>query len=403
MPTAFATCLISILLLLASTRLPAMIEDSWSEPQPVRRAAWLEGRDFIYNSESFLHRLSYRHIQDTPGPAEAGVRGTAGSTRSAEFFTDIALRVNLPFDNRKQAFHLAMYRQEDFDGRFDRQLVGISHQLTDTWQLRVQSDVRADKAESDIWFEAIQNRGPWRLRLVTILPDAYFNSKSALDDEYLTKPRSYYWQAQWQGDQTIASISVNHSPLAIFQDSVSSILVTNRQTRGHALLGHSAGPLTFRLQAAAETTWREFEYSRGLDEFVRRMHSLDTSVTHEDLALQPELGLYHLRLQEDGRLSATGPSGYRSRDEVMAYLGLSIRQSPRSHWQPTLYLSRSSLRRRLMDDGSPDRDERHWLGKINIPWRYEAAANGATLTVAFSVRLHKAAFGGGNVQLHWPL
>ncbi|WOD26817.1 hypothetical protein RYH70_12390 [Alloalcanivorax xenomutans] len=70
---------------------------------------------------------------------------------------------------------------------------------------------------------------------------------------------------------------------------------------------------------------------------------------------------------------------------------------------PALYVSRAGVEQDAIGDWS-ERDDDDWIGKLSVPWQIVLSREqDAVLTIAPSVRLHRAAFGGGNIQLHWPL
>lgn len=150
--------------------------DIWSEPHPFRREALIEGRDFEYDSRSFLNRLSYQPLFVTQ-PGHDGIYGSAGSVTSTELYLDVAVQQTLRFDDERHSIRLNYRRSEDYDGYFDQQRIGYGIDVSD-FRFGVSGDVRGDKAETDVYFEADwtpSENAFWRINL--ILPDAYLNQK----------------------------------------------------------------------------------------------------------------------------------------------------------------------------------------------------------------------------------
>ncbi|MFU8814387.1 MAG: hypothetical protein ACNA7W_03515 [Pseudomonadales bacterium] len=166
--------------------------DVWTEPSPWCREALLDGRDFNYSREAFLHRESYRHRSDEPTTDADGVRGTAGSVSGDELYTDIHLQKTFWADNERLGFFVRMQRFEDFDGRFDRQIVGVQAQLGSAWQVALAGDVKGSKAETDVQLEARWQPDDHRLlRLVYVAPELFFNDKDGVG-EYDKQPHTVF-------------------------------------------------------------------------------------------------------------------------------------------------------------------------------------------------------------------
>ncbi len=278
--------------------------DIWSDPHPFRREALIDGRDFEYDSRSFLNRLSYQPLFAVP-PDRDGIFGSAGSVTSTELYLDVAVQQTLRFDDERHAVRLNYRRSEDYDGYFDQQRIGYGVDVSD-FRFGVSGDVRGAKAETDVYFEAdwVPSEATlWRINL--ILPDAYLNQKGEDEAEYLSSARSWFveWRQQWQGWQW--RVAVNATP-------------------------------TIRL--------------------------LDNLVDQAARAEQHR-GMFELSVGDKWR------------------------------WQ----------RRSAVED--PDRNGGHdrFQGKLSLPFSYLAKAEtGAYLSLSPSFYLHRAAFGGGNLQLHWP-
>ncbi len=403
--------LLMIALVVTSSR---AIADIWTEPNPMRREALLEGRSFDYNTESFLHRLSFRQLSGRPYSDQDGLSGTVGSTRSDEFYVDMFLQKSLLSDDDRHVAFVRMQRSEDFDGHLDRQIVGYGHRLGD-WRLALAGDVRGDKAEIDVQLELQWQPDTQRLvRLALIRPDAFFNDKDGTDGDYLTTPTSYFVHARMESQHGWALESaVTHSPAAQFNDERRGVNARGQQIRAMLQMGlPSLGPLMPQLRVESERSRRSFDFSRNdvpeADRFERRMHSVRLTVEHRNARLNPTAGLYHLRLHEQGWFGdRRRTSGLEARNELLAFVSVMHPLSERWALEPAIYAGRARvIQTQSADDGTrevPNANKTDAHGKLALPFRYTIdAARGGVLTLNPTLRLHRAAFGGGNVQVHWP-
>lgn len=380
--------------------------DIWSEPHPFRREALIEGRDFEYDSRSFLNRLSYQPLFAVPADRD-GIFGSAGSVTSTELYLDVAVQQTLQFDDERHAVRLNYRRSEDFDGHFDQQRIGYGMDVSD-FRFGVSGDVRADKAESDVYFEAEwapSGDTLWRVNL--ILPDAYLNQKGESEAEYLTSARSWFveWRQQWLDWQW--RFAVNTTPTIRLLDAVAEQVAQAEQHR--VMLELSVGEQwRWQLRAEGERTDRQFVLDPdGLAEektFQRRMHAVTASVQATQWQLTPTFGVYYLRMEENGWTGLARSLTVNDRyDELYAFVALNHSLTQRWQWQPTVYVGHSRQYRSAVEDPDRNGGNDRFQGKLSLPFSYLAKAEtGAYLSLSPSFYLHRAAFGGGNLQLHWP-
>jgi hypothetical protein len=391
--------------------------DVWTEPNPFRREALIEGRDFTYNREAFLQRLSYRHRSRLPTTDRDGVRGTGGSVTGDQLYLDIHAQKTLRFDDGRHGVVLRMQRFEDFDGRFDRQIVGFQRRLGSHWRVALAGDVQGSKGESDVQLEAgWQHDGERLLRLVYVRPELFLNDKGDSSVSFRKEPQTlflHYRQAAGEGG--FAEIAVNHSPEAVVVDQSAGLEAAGGSTRAMAQLRWPTTlPLPGRdaalgLRMELEDANRKFDWdappAAGADEFRRRMRSVDLALELSGLRWAPTIGYHGFRLEEDGWFgTARATTGEVRRTEHLGYAGLRLQTGARHRWEPTLLFGHVDASRRFDQLLGENRDESEWVGKLAVPWRYlvDEEAN-AVLSVNLTLRLHEARFGGGNIQLHWPL
>jgi hypothetical protein len=401
---------LSLICLLLSAASGLTRADVWLEPDPWRREALLEGRDFDYNSEAFLHRESYRHRSAQPASDRDGVRGTAGSVSGDELYTDIHLQKSLWADNGRIGFFARMQRFEDFDGDFDRQIVGVAGRFGTQWQVALAGDVKGSKAETDVQIEARWQPDEDRLlRLVYVAPELLFNDKEG-EGRYRDQPHTAFVHYRHRtAAGALAELALNLSPRAGFETGDGGLLASGRQYRAMFHGELPFGGQRFGVRLEAEQTRRRFDWLEApapdADSFQRDMFAMSVYLGFDDVRFTPEVGVRHFSLEEDGWFGSNSAStGRVRRDEQIAWAGLVIPTTPRQRWEPTVYVDRFDVSRQFFQAPARNSDRDGWAAKLAVPWRYTVSeASDAVVTVNLTFRLHTVAFGGGNVQLHWPL
>jgi len=375
--------------------------------QPWRQEAVVEGRAEIYKSERFLNELSFRH-QHPPGPTQQGIRGTAGSTRSNRLFMDFRFYRDFAFDNEQQGFLLDIQRSEDLDGAFDRQLVGLRYTLNNT-DLRIHGDVFHDKSLSDIYLTARHNLSEeeW-LEATWILPDAYFNSKSETGDELLTKPQSLFFQwhrgRREESRDVGSTMSLTVSPESELVSRSAGLSVKSRSVKAALTQSFILRRALVTLNGQGEYVRRAYQLEEGdSPEFSRDHIQLLAEVAPPGLRLSPRLGVSGLYLDETGYFGrAINSTGAVRRREANVFGSVSFQLTPRTSLSPELYLGAASIRQELQ--GEPAANHSGFIGKAAFPVNIlVSSADNAILTINPTFYLHKSNFGGGNLQLHWPM
>lgn len=396
----------SLILLLCLT--PVLRAADFHVPQPWRQEAVVEGRDEPYNSERFLNELSFRH-QHPPGPTQEGIRGTAGSTRSNRLFMDFRFYRDFAFDNEQQGFLLDIQRSEDLDGAFDRQLVGFRHTLNNGTDLRLQGDVFQEKALSDVYLAARHHltNDDW-LEAAWIMPDAYFNSKTETGDELVTKPQSLFlqWHRAPRGalfDQG-STLSVTVSPDSELVSQSAGLTVKSQSVKAAVTQSFLYQQALLNVNGRGEYTRRNFELQEGgTPEFERDYLEFQAELAPSGLRLSPKLGLSGVYLDETGYFGRSiDNTGSVRRREATVFGSVSFQLTQRTALAPELYLGAGDIRQRLQDD--PGENHSGFIGKAAFPLNIVLSErDNATLTLNPTFYLHKSNFGGGNLQLHWPM
>lgn len=398
----------TVALLLSSN---VFAESPWRDPHPQRLDGFVEGREFLYNSSSFINRFSLRQLSVSPAPGEDGLSGTGGSISGDELYLETNLQKTLYFDNGRYAVLARAQRREDFDGRFDRQILGVERRFGESWRGMFSADISGDKGEVDFQYEVSwQPDEARKLRLALIQVDRLYNNKGNNDNKYERTPVTMFAHYRQQlGSRLGVDLAVNYSPRAQYEDRDSGLAVSGDQLRvaGSLRVGLTnewASELSFKF----EDTEREFNpltpaANVGQDAFSRHMRSI-TFALQSDAPAQYHLGAQYFTLDEHGWFGQNlASSGYHRRDEVLLFAGMTLARRDTSWWQPTLTVGAIDVDRELWQRPENNRRDDEWQARLTMPWRYIVhQQSGAMLTLNPTFNLDSLRFGGGNIQLHWP-
>lgn len=380
------------------------------EPQPFRLERVLEGRTFDYNAESFIHRASFaprQPILDLPVTPDH-IAGTAGSTRSDELFMDVSTQLSVTLDP-PFFFRHAFRRTEDFDGWYDRNLIGLGVNATPDLAFLVLADVFQDKGRTDLQPEIAWDPGDGnQIRLAVVFTDLLYNTKQAVGTQE-DKPVTGFASGRLvlPGGHSVAGYWNETPRVRLRMDSV-----------GYADTGRDVG-IEWRMRmhdgiemhGLAEGGWMERKASADLpdrepvDEKMERTYF--RARFGVDLAPwrghRPFLAMQYLRLEETGDVLAL-QERLACRREWMGVVGTCFAVADAVSFQPTLFVNHVHGHDLPRDAEEGKARVNGVQGKIALPvdWAPQGEA-GARLTVNPTFRLHRAAFGGGNVQLRIPL
>ncbi len=386
-------------------------ESPWRDPHPQRLDGFVEGREFLYNSSSFINRFSYRQLSDMPAPGDDGLSGTGGSVTGDELYLETNLQKTLYFDDDRYGIVARVQRREDFDGRFDRQLLGVVRRFGDSWRAMFSADVSGDKGEVDFQYELTwQPDNDRRLRLALIQVDRLYNNKGNSDNKYERTPVTLFAHYQQRLKSGLGvDLAVNYSPHAQYEDRSNALYVRGDQLRVAGALSADVSPswrsgLSFRL----ENTGREFralmaDSGAGREDFDRRLRSVTLSV-RSDASTEFHAGLRHFVLEEQGWFGQNlASTGFNRHSETLLFAGMTVARRATSWWEPTLTIGGIDVDRVLQQRPADNRRDEDVLARLTLPWRYVVhQQSGAILTLNPTLNLDSLKFGGGNIQLHWP-
>lgn len=381
------------------------------DPEPFRRRGEIEGRDFEYNEESFLHRFSYRfrpaRAQDWLQTRE-GFRGVAGSVRSDEFYVFEELRKTFPLSER-QYFLFRHKRDEDFDDRYDRTQVGLGTRLGSHWYANLLAEVVGEKEEVDPQLELVysDSRGSG-FRLAFLPVDFTANSKSD-EDRYATKPYTYFIEGLWRdGDGFELGAWANLNPHLRLDRQTREFDFTYDQYAGevHARLG-LGDTWDLRLTIGGEAGERDRRQQNPGAPDERRLTRFNGYGTVEaERTLQDDIdvwfGARYFYLDErDRRPREPLLDREITRREAMIFGGVSWQLSERLLMWPGLYIDFINNNDRFPFDPAESENDDGFVGKLNFPFEVRLW-NNATITGGVGLLVHRLKFGGASMQLQVP-
>lgn len=385
------------------------------EPTPFRREQ-LDGRPFRYDGMAFQHRLSYQpmpYLGSLRPVPDRVLQGTAGSISRREFYVRIEASAHIPLDGPLFSGY-RFRRDEDFDGRFDWNLVGLGLEWGQ-WRIAYWGDVVSDKEAIDTHLDlSWKDPGKAMFRFVWVMPEMIFNRKNP-DAFYETRPHSLFLRGErWLTDRVAIKGFLQVNNRMELRDRIAALVWENQATSGGGSLEILlTEDVAFELYAEGLTGDR---VQQGLDEPLPSDFEFDRlfrSATAELRRVRPGgalewAGLRYLSFEE--RWSGINFSDFDStenRRETTLYWGREIPMDERRSFIPALFLGYHDIEQRgSRASGVPDGGEwttADFYGKFAPAWRWILREDtGAHLTLLLSARLHRAAFGGGNVQVVFP-
>ena len=382
-------------------------------PQPWRPEAVTKGRDVDYNLDWFLQIFSYRHISPQPNVVEDGLRGTGGSITSKRLYYDLRFRKDFVFSEKQYGFLLDMQRSEDFDGEYDRQLVGLRYNPKDSLEFWLQGDVFPNKSLSDVYLSSRYrfSSGHW-LHLSWIKPDLFFNEKTNTGNQLIRQPQNFF--LQWHQQATLFDsdsftlISLNYSPQSELDSQDDALRVKSQSIRGALTFTAAFEHWVFSIDIDAERSQRHYRLYENFSqqqEFNRYAIATTASIQFVAEPYRPKFGLRYVSLKEEGYYGRnTDQSGSLDRREPLFFLGGTYSISDSQSLVPTIYLGHAKVKQSFNSGDWKEKDEDEFIGKFMLPWNILVSRkDNANLTFAMAIDLHDFGFGGGNIQIHWPM
>lgn len=379
------------------------------DPEPFRRGDEIDGRDVEYEEETFLHRFSYRfrpaRERDWSETSE-GFRGTAGSVRSDELFVAHELRKTIALDD-PLSFVLRHSRNEDFDGRYDRTLTGVSLRFADGWHGTVLAEVVGSKEDIDLHLEVAYVEGGSGFRAVLIPVDFTFDGKSD-SGSYDVAPYTGYLEGRWRSDDgTEVWAWVNANPHTALVDEVDDFRFSYDNYSAEVnIRSPIADGWRIWLSAGGEIGERDLvnDLPAPSDRDFSRKHLQCTAQIEREVSPDVSywIGARYFRLDERDR-RPTDPTldSTLSFRESMLYSGVAFRVTERLVLWPSVYLEYVDDEEDFpLEPALASRDE-GFVGKLTFPAEF-SVGRGATITVNAGILLHEVRFGGGNVQVQIP-
>lgn len=398
--------------LIAGLLMAEPVAASWYGPEPFRRDR-VEGRDFKYEAESFLHRISYEPmplLQPGQRLFHDGIAGTGGSTRSNELYVRQQVQLTLPTDNAAYLGY-RFFRFEDFDGHYDQQHLGAGYQ-TDAWHMVFWGDVTGDKGETSMQLEwALKDSTRHQLRLILAAPDALYNRKSEDDDEYQKEPLTWYASGRVRLNDRLDFYGfLNLNQPTRFRSAAMSALVNDEQLSGGVGVGWNGNIWYLGMELEGldgERTRQALTADISVEQQLSRQFHQFTAEARRPTANRTRQwwGLRHLQFDESDR-QPHNPAGWLEleRQESYLYVGQQWRLGPSTLFSPTLiggYVEIDEVYPLRPSDSEYDTG---FIGKLTPAFVFELGSQGqGSVSLSPTLYLHELGFGGGNIQLYFPL
>ena len=399
---------IALLALTATDALALFGRDLLMEPLPFRQARVFEGRDLLYNDESFLHRASFSMPDSVTGTPVAPdhLAGTGGSARSDELFLDIGVQATKAFTDRLD-FQYRFRRTEDFDGRFDRNLIGFGLHPARHWTLRFMADATGDKSRTDLQPEiSWQHPDGHSARATLVLTDAMFNDKQDIN-AYREEPVTLFFAGKWQA-------SPNHQLRGYLDITPETALEARDRNRLFRTESARAG-IAWDWETEEKIRWRwliegqavnreEMPLDGGpLDAMSRRFWRSRVELTvpgGNDSHWRA--GGQALSLRETGAFIGNNQQ-LSDQQEALVFAGTNRKLNAEWRFRPTLYISvTEGESNRVSSRASSSQDDVN--DKLTLPFEWQPrGVDGPSLTLNPTLHLAEPGFGGGNLQVRIPL
>nr|BBJ05655.1 hypothetical protein YBY_35040 [Marinobacter nauticus] len=204
------------------------------------------------------------------------------------------------------------------------------------------------------------------------------------------------------------TVSLNLSPDSRFISQRQELAVSNETQRGAISHRQQTGDWLIGLHLEGERTRRDYTLQRsdenratGFERDHLKARGSATLVPHR---LSPTVGVAWLQLDETGYFGRElNDEGRIRRREPTVFAEITLSASQNTSISPGIYLSAPEIRQTFEQE---EEQRRHtgFTGKLAVPIETRlSASNQAALTLNPTFYLHKFGFGGGNLQLHWPL
>lgn len=365
-----------------------------------------EPRDWPFNSQYALDVLTFqlpRSLVRRYREAESGFYSTAGSINARDLLmsTDFKLRANgLPPSDI-----IFLYTaDQDFDGTYTRFNMDIEFPLKADWYWRFTSEVLAHKEYCDIGAAFRMDREPWKLDLVFVIPNPFWNNKNDLGSTVERWPANFRFSGEipvgkglllpwydldkpcrYRYDIDAFNFTFQKYrfgldyELPLSDDSIfwigTWVEYADKQRWGYA----PGDPLDYTLDRDAG--WVQMEYERPLG---------------DRQALTA--GLAYLYFKEDQPFPNDPLSSvYALQNDYCGYVAWTGKLSEHFWFRTGLYLDRLDWERLYPGNPASDVTIRDWY--VKVPFMFIFPSEKAELIVNFCWQAVPNMFGGGNIML----
>ena len=138
--------------------------------------------------------------------------------------------------------------------------------------------------------------------------------------------------------------------------------------------------------------------------FDRNSVATTISIQFMEANYQPKIGLRYFSLKEEGYFGrSSDQTGKVDRRESFVFVEGRYLLSQRHSLRPALYLGNGMIEQAFSKETWRSKEQNEFIGKFVLPWIIAVNDKGAHVTFSSGFDLHDQGFGGGNIQVHWPM
>ena len=397
------------LLIVLSNTAYAYILDA-PDPEPFRREDEIQGRVPRYDKDTFLHRFTYRYF---PSDAKVwqkdrqGFRTTIGSVKTNEAYVKMQVNKTIAFDG-PAFFSFRFKRDEDFDGRYDRNCVGLGLKLPENWSLALFSDIEAEKENADLQFELEKKyKDDSNIRLGFVAVDFTYNHKQD-EGRYEKYPFTYFAETNWQPNEGLllhGFINYN-SPVRLDFAEREYNFWYEQLTGGMEITKIFSDKLELFYSFKAEHGTRD-RFSTALiadDErhFSRSYYEYTFQATQylkENLDIWTGVRFLSFLERDKRPLNPELEHNERRREEML-YTGITWRLNEKTVFRPGIYLNFVNNNIDYPYSAVPYEKNKGLYSKLALPIDF-ALSDTAKITFNATFHLDRILFGGLNIQAYF--
>lgn len=371
-------------------------------PQPFRLDERFS-RSYDLEEYGLLHRYSYLPEPEWRRLFDTGLMASIGSVTSKEFYSLFHLQHSVKA-TENFSLEIEADRGEDFDGRYERTLFGLSYRWQQ-WELSAFSGLVADKSSEDIRLDLKYNFDASNfLRGSIVAVDFVANDKQEAI-EYTRLPYTYYLEwgldvsPQWRWNSYINY----NAPLTLIDQASLDRFEYEKLTLQSDLYFQKCDSYLFYWSVALEKSSRELFRESTYALFDRDFYSLTFRFDrHFDSGDGYWLGVRALRLTElDSGFSEIDQRSQLERNEWIVFAGWRWQVWGSQFFSPNVYIDPLDNGLTSTSQTQPSIRNNETLVKLSLPYEWQFQ-NDLKIVLNTTYEVDQNNFGGLNLQFNYP-